>query len=125
MTEVQATDAEPEDATSESASATEVHEAELPEAAEKAGEAPGGQIDILLDTSLSLSAQLGQAEIQVRQLLRLSPGSVVRLDRQVGEPVDLFLRGIRFATGELVVVGEHLGVRIKEILAAADDPEAS
>ena len=120
MTEAQATKTKPEDATSQSTPAAEVHEAELHEAADEVVEGAGGQIDILLDTSLSVSAQLGEVEIQVRQLLRLGPGSVLKLDRQVGEPVDLFLRGIRFATGQLVVVGEQLGVRIKEILSAED-----
>ena len=58
-----------------------------------------------------------------RELLEMGPGSVLKLDRQVGEPIDLFLRGVRFATGHLVVVGDHLGVRIKEILATCQDAE--
>jgi flagellar motor switch protein FliN/FliY len=66
---------------------------------------------------MPLSVQLGQVSLLVRDLLRLGPGSVVALDRKVGEPVDVFLRDTKLATGQLVVVGDQLGVRIKEILS--------
>jgi len=46
----------------------------------------------------------------------MGPGSVLELDKKVGEPIDLYLRGIRFASGSLVVVGDQLGVKIREIL---------
>ena len=68
---------------------------------------------------MSVSVCLGHAEVEVRQLLQSGPGSVLQLDKKAGEPVDLYLRGIRFATGNLVVVGEQLGVRIREILPSA------
>ena len=97
--------------------ALEVHEADLPEAADARQAPGGGQIDILLDSPMAVSACLGSARPAVRDLLEMGPGSVLKLDRQVGEPIDLFLRGIKFATGHLVVVGEQLGVRIKEILS--------
>jgi len=66
---------------------------------------------------------LGQARPTVRELLEMGPGSVLKLDRQVGEPIDLFLRGVCFATGHLVVVDDYLAVRIKEILATDQDTE--
>lgn len=94
----------------------DVHEAELPEAAPAPAAGPGGQLDILLDTPMSVSASVGQVDMEIRDLLQLGPGSVVKLDRRAGEPVDLFLRGVKFATGRLVVVGERLGVRIEQIL---------
>lgn len=101
----------------------QVQEADLPEV-EDARQAPGGgQIDILLDSPMSVTVCLGQARPAVRDLLEMGPGSVLKLDRQVGEPIDLFLRGVRFATGHLVVVDDHLGVRIKEILATGQDAE--
>ena len=99
-----------------------VQEADLPEVRDTCQTPGGGQIDILLDSPMSVTVCLGQARPAVRDLLEMGPGSVLKLDRQVGEPIDLFLRGVRFATGHLVVVGDHLGVRIKEILAT--DPEA-
>jgi flagellar motor switch protein FliN/FliY len=94
----------------------DVQEAELPEVADTGARGPGGQVDILLDTTVPVSACLGQAEIEVRRLLNLGKGSVVTLDTPVGEPVDLYLRGIKFASGQLVVVGDRLGVRIQEII---------
>jgi len=101
----------------------QVQEADLPEVQDTCQSPGGGQIDILLDSPMSVTVCLGQARPAVRDLLEMGPGSVLKLDRQVGEPIDLFMRGVRFATGHLVVVGDHLGVRIKEILAT--DPEAA
>ncbi len=95
----------------------EVHEAELREVAPQAVKAPAGQIDILLDTAVPVSATLGSAEVLVRDVLQWGPGSVLKLDRHTGEPVDLYLRGVKFATGHIVVVGDQLGVRIKEVLS--------
>jgi flagellar motor switch protein FliN/FliY len=101
----------------------EVQNAELPEVEDSPPVGPGGQVDILLDTALTVSASLGETEIEVRDLLQLGAGSVLKLDRRVGEPVDLVLRGIKFAKGVLVVVGDRLGVRIKEILPPAERAE--
>jgi len=101
----------------------QVHEADLPEAQDACQAPGGGQIDILLDSPMSVTVCLGEARPAVRELLEMGPGSVLKLDRQVGEPIDLFLRGVRFATGHLVVVDDHLGVRIKEILATGQDAE--
>ena len=98
-------------------SATTVSEAALPEAAAALVPGAPGQIEILLDAQMGVMVELGRAEILVRDLLALGAGSVIKLDRRKGEPVDLYLRGMKFATGNLVVVGDQLGVRIKEILS--------
>jgi flagellar motor switch protein FliN/FliY len=97
--------------------AVDVHDAELPEAADSGAKGSAGQIDILLDAPVTVSVEMGQVEVEIRDLLQVGRGSVLKLDRKVGEPLDLYLRGVRFATGDLVVVGEQLGVRIREILA--------
>ena len=81
----------------------------------------GGQIGILMDTMMSITVTLGQVEISIKDLLSLSAGAVLKLDKQVGEPAELYLRGIKFATGHLVVVGEQLGVKIHEIIPSAAD----
>ncbi len=109
--------------------AVDVQEAALPEAEAAVVPTGGGQIEVLLDTPLSIEVRLGQVEARARDLLRLGAGSVLQLDKQVGEPLELYLRGHRFATGQLVVVGERLGVRINEIVPAdpieqADDEPA-
>ena len=94
----------------------EVRDAELPEVAEQRVQGAPGQIDILLDTTVEVSVGLGGTALPIRELLQMGPGSVVKLDRAVGEPVELYLRGVEFARGRLVVVGDRLGVRITEVL---------
>ena len=97
----------------------EVREAQLPEVAPSQASAGQGQIDILLDSSVQVSATLGETKMLIRDLLQAGTGSIITFDRKVGEPVDLYLSGVHFATGQMVVVGDHLGVRIKEIIAPA------
>jgi flagellar motor switch protein FliN/FliY len=119
MAEATATEAKQETRLEDSqAPSVEARPAELPEVAEKTVKVPSGQIDILLDAAMTVEAHLGQAELKISDVLQLGPGSVLKLDRRAGEPVDLYLRGVKFASGQLVVVGEQLGVRIKEILPA-------
>jgi flagellar motor switch protein FliN len=101
------------------ADGTEVQSAELPPAAEGLAKAAGGQIDILLDTTMPIEVRLGEVQLEVRDLLKLTPGTVVALDKMAGEPLDLYLKGIRFAAGQLVVASDQLGVRITEILPAS------
>jgi flagellar motor switch protein FliN/FliY len=99
----------------------QVHDVELPEAQDTSAGAGNGQIDLLLDAPMAVTVRLGQLEMTVRELVELNQGKVITLDKRVGEPVDLYLRGMRFATGDLVVVGDRLGVRIREILNTQDN----
>ncbi len=100
----------------------DVHDAELPEAQASAGVGAGsGQIDILLDSTMPIEVCLGRAEMTVGQVLQLGPGSVVKLDKLAGEPVELLLRNVPFATGTLVVVGDQLGVKIKEVISTQEE----
>ena len=101
--------------------AVEVAEAELPEAAPTDQTGPGGAIDVLLDVRLPVEVRLGEVQVPVRELLRLGPGAVLKLDKRVGEPVDLYIGEARFATAQIVVVGERLGVRIQEVLSSLSD----
>jgi len=105
------------EAEDKAAEGVDVQDAELPEASGgPAGAKGSGQIDILLETEVPLEVRLGGCDMPIRDVLQLAPGSVVALERQAGEPLDLCLRGVPFATGHLVVVGDRLGIRIKEIL---------
>lgn len=115
--------AEPQQAEQQDTS-TAANEAQLQDAGDGQTNAPAGQIDILLDTTMPVTVNLGEVEMEVRELLELGPGSVIRLDRRVGEPVDLYLRGIKFAHARLVVVEENLAVRIEEILPAGHEGPA-
>ena len=71
--------------------------------------------DILKDVQVSLQASLGGAELSVQELLELKAGSVVKLDLQVNDLVELKLKGALIARGEIVAVGDQFGIRIVEI----------
>ena len=101
--------------------AVEVRPVNLPNATDTGARAPAGHLDILMDTTVEITARLGDARMPARQLLELGPGAVVRLEKMAGEPVDLILNGVCFATGNLVVIGDQLGIRIRDILSAPSD----
>jgi flagellar motor switch protein FliN len=123
MTEIPTEEApQPDQASDDS---VDVQEAKLPEVAGGAAGEGTGQIDILLETLMPVQVQLAQTDLRVQELLQLSVGSVLKLDKRAGEPVDLFLRGVRFATGQLVVIEDRLGVRINKIMSPGPGRRAS
>lgn len=77
-------------------------------------------LDTLLDVSLPVVIEFGRTSMTVQDVLRLGHGSVIQLNRMVGEPVDIFVSDRKFAEGEVVVVGEHFGVRITRIISPAE-----
>ena len=79
--------------------------------------ASGRNIDPLLDVLLQVRVELGSTEMTVEEVLGLTVGSVVELDRLAGEPVDIVVNNRLLARGEVVVVEENFGVRITEIVA--------
>lgn len=93
---------------------------DFPEAGATEADGAGGSIDILLDINISVMAAIGRTEIPVRKLLQLGPGSVLKLDKPIDEPVDLYLRDTKFATGNVVVVDDQFAVRINQILGLGD-----
>ena len=62
---------------------------------------------------------MGSTEIKIRDLLRLSEGSVIELDRLAGDPLDILVNGTMIAKGEVVMVGERFGIRFSEIVDPA------
>jgi len=102
----------------------QVQTVDLPEVASNGSDGGGGQIDILLDMDVPVVVALGETEIPVRRLLQLGPGSVLELDKAIDAPADLYLRGTKFAEGEIVVVDEHFGIRIERILGIPSDASA-
>jgi flagellar motor switch protein FliN/FliY len=72
---------------------------------------------MLFSLTLPISIELGRTTMSVQEILRLGRGSVIQLERLAGEPIDIFVGDRRFAEGEVVVLGEHFGVRITRILA--------
>ena len=82
-------------------------------------------IGMLLDLTLPVSIELGRTSMMVQELLRLGRGSVIQLDRLAGEPIEIYVGDRRFAEGEVVVLGEHFGVRITRVLANPCAPGAA
>ena len=69
---------------------------------------------------VSISAVLGRATMSVSQLLQLNSGSVLELDRRVGEAIDIYVNNRLVARGEVVIVDERLGVTMTEIIKDGD-----
>ncbi len=75
-----------------------------------------GTVD-LLDVPLDVSVELGRSRMPIQQVVNLTSGSVIELDKVAGEPLDVLLNGRLVARGEAVVVGERFGVRITSIVS--------
>jgi flagellar motor switch protein FliN/FliY len=73
-------------------------------------------LQAVYEIPVKISAVLGQAQMQVNQLLKLGRGAVVELDRKVGEPIDIYVNNRLVARGEVVIVDERLGVTMTEII---------
>lgn len=82
-------------------------------------------LGMLLDLSLPVSIELGRTSMTVQEILRLGRGAVIQLDKLAGEPIDVYVGERKFAEGEVVVLGEHFGVRIVRIFSAAPQPQAA
>jgi len=74
-------------------------------------------VEMLLDIDLDVSIELGRANLSIKRILELSPGSIVELDRMAGEPVDLLVNDKVVAKGEVVVVDENFGIRIVSLVS--------
>ncbi|MCR9129512.1 MAG: flagellar motor switch protein FliN [Alphaproteobacteria bacterium] len=72
------------------------------------------------DVPVNISAVLGKAHVDVNSLLRLTSGSVLELDRKVGEAIDIYVNNRLVARGEVVVVEDRLGVTMTEIIKDGD-----
>jgi len=86
---------------------------------------PSPGFDSLLDITMPVAIEIGRASMTVQEILQLGIGSVVQLDRIVGEPVDIYVSDRKFAQGEVVVVGEHFGVRITKVLGGPGSEAAA
>ncbi len=81
-------------------------------------------MELILDTELAVSAELGTAVRTVKEILELGPGSVIELNKLSGEPVDLFINGRTFSRGEVVVIAESFGIRVTDIISIEERIEA-
>lgn len=76
----------------------------------------GDRLSAIYDIPVQLAAVLGKTSMPVNQLLRLGRGAVVELDRKVGEPIDIYVNNRLVARGEVLIVDDHLGITMTEII---------
>lgn len=77
-------------------------------------------LDVILDIPVTISMEIGSTRINIRDLLQLTQGSVIELDRMVGEPLDIKVNGTLIAHGEVVVVNEKFGIRLIDVISPAE-----
>jgi flagellar motor switch protein FliN/FliY len=85
---------------------------------ENANETKNGyDFDLILDIPLEVKAELGRSKMLVNDLLQLGQGSILELDRKVGDQIDIFVSEKLLARGEVVVVDEKFGIRLTDIIS--------
>jgi flagellar motor switch protein FliN/FliY len=88
----------------------------LPDLAEESEARTAADLEAVFDVPVQVSAVLGRSRMEVGDLLKLGPGSVLELDRKVGEAIDIYVNNRLVARGEVVLVEDKLGVTMTEII---------
>ncbi|MBI3794273.1 MAG: flagellar motor switch protein FliN [Nitrospinae bacterium] len=78
------------------------------------------ELDQYLDIPLTVSTELGRTKTSVREVLKYNPGTVIPLNKLVGEPMEIFINGMLTARGEVVVVNERFGIRVTDVIDPMD-----
>ncbi len=90
---------------------------ELSQSLSSATGVPADKLELLFDVPLRVTVELGRTRMTLKQVLELSVGSLIELDKLTGEPVDILVNGKLIARGEVVVIDENFGVRITDIVS--------
>lgn len=85
-----------------------------------AGSRADVNLDLVLDVPVDVSLRVGSSDITIRDLVSLVEGSVVSLDRNAGEPMDVLVNGTLIAHGEIVVVDDQYGVRLTDVVSPVE-----
>ena len=88
-----------------------------------AGTAPNldeNNLNLLMDIPLKVTVELGRTQKQIKDILELSQGAIIELDKLAGEPVDILVNNKLIAKGEVVVIDENFGVRVTDIVSQWD-----
>lgn len=107
----------------ESAAAARAEAATAPELEASPAATPADvdkNLELILDVPVTLAMEIGRVRVPIRNLLQLTQGSVVELDRLAGEPLDVTVNGTLIAHGEVVVVNERYGIRFTDVISAAE-----
>ncbi len=102
-----------------------VQPAPMEEFDSSANEIPKGdggtpELDVILDIPVSISMEVGNTQIAIRNLLQLNQGSVIELDRLAGEPLDVLVNGTLIAHGEVVMVNDKFGIRLTDVISQSE-----
>ncbi|MEO8338975.1 MAG: flagellar motor switch protein FliN [Nitrospirota bacterium] len=85
------------------------------------GAAPAPKnIDFILDIPMQVTVQVGSTRMVIRELLQLGQGSVIELEKLAGEPMEVLVNNKLVARGEVVVVNEKFGIRLTDVISAAE-----
>lgn len=90
---------------------------------EPAGKAARGtdvNLDLVLDVPVNVSLRVGSTDISIRDLVRLVEGSVIALDQESTEPMDVLVNGMLIAHGEIVIVDDKFGVRLTDVVSPVE-----
>jgi len=87
---------------------------------EDEAEKPSIDLELLNNIPVSISVEVGRASLKIKDLMRLSQGAVIELERLAGEPLDLFVNNTLVAQGEVVLVNDRYGVRMTSVVLPAD-----
>ena len=82
-----------------------------------------GNLDVIMDIPITISLEVGRNSISIKELLKLNQGSVIELDRNAGEPLDVLVNGTLVAHAEVVVVNEKFGIRLTDVVSISERME--
>jgi len=77
-------------------------------------------LDLILEVPVNISLRVGTTQMSIRDLVKLVEGSVIALDKESTEPMDLLVNGVLIAHGEIVVVDEKFGVRLTDVISPVE-----
>ena len=80
-------------------------------------------LDLIMDVGVNVTLEVGRTRLAVRDLLQLTQGAILELDRLAGEPLDVLVNGVCVARGEVVVVNDRFGVRLTEVISPRERME--
>jgi len=93
---------------------------EFDEVSQPSMDGPAPDLDVILDIPVTISMEVGNTQIPIRNLLQLNQGSVIELDRLAGEPLDVLVNGTLIAHGEVVMVNEKFGIRLTDVISPGE-----
>lgn len=117
MEEAGETDDEDEDSESAQVEPADLEDFKQPSAFANEADLGNPDLDVILDIPVTISMEVGNTSIPIRNLLQLNQGSVIELDRLAGEPLDVLVNGTLIAHGEVVMVNEKFGIRLTDVVS--------